>query len=482
MKKKFLILAFKCLLLTIAHAQEASTVRTVSGIVTDHSGNPLPFATVAVKETTTGTVTNIDGKYSLTVPENAILVFSFLGFVSQEIAVDNLSIINVMMEEPMIIKAATPIILTEKQRKKTETANNFAFKMFREVSEHNTFFSPFSLNMLLGMLYNGSSDDTRTEIENALGIDGFSESEINEFYKKISQALLGIDPLTDMIIANSIWINDKISIKNTFIEAGKNYFNTEVRTLDFSNPNISKTIDNWVAEKTRSIINSIGINPQPDDFLYLINALYFKSEWQAGNKFDRRQTRRRDFRTAEGKKMVYMMEQTSFLSYYADRHLHAIELPYGNGAFSMVVLLPTQNRNINQLIDNLDNAKWQNIVSNMNLQQVHLRLPRFKIEDEFLLRQPIMNVGMKQMFSGGFANITDLPLWVSEIIQKTHIEVNEEGTEAAAVTAVVLTGFSGRGRRVEPIRFFADRPFMFLIRERSTGTILFMGRVDDPNG
>jgi len=118
----------------------------------------------------------------------------------------------------------------------------------------------------------------------------------------------------------------------------------------------------------------------------------------------------------------------------------------------------------------------------MRLQKVQLRIPRFKIEDEFFLNQPLINMGMEQMFSGGFANVTDLPLWVSGIKQKTYVEVNEEGTEAAAVTAMVLIGYSGRGKRVKPVRFFADRPFIFLIRENSTGAILFMGRVDNPNG
>jgi len=175
------------------------------------------------------------------------------------------------------------------------------------------------------------------------------------------------------------------------------------------------------------------------------------------------------------------MAQTSDLPYSANEHFQCVELSYGNGAFSMVVLLPSENVGINQLIEHLDEVKWQNGVNSMRLQKVWLKMPRFKIEDNFLLRQPIINTGMEQMFSGGFANITDSPLWVSNIKQKTYVEVNEEGTEAAAITAAVFVGFGGKAKKVKPIRFFADRPFMFLIREKSSGTILFMGRVDEPN-
>jgi len=485
-RKIFIFLAVKCLLLTVIHAQETNTVRTVSGIVTDNFGDPLPGASIVLKGTNTRTIAKIDGKYSLNVPENAILQFSFIGFDSQEIAVENSQEINVVLveQEPAHtwIRPATPISLTEKQSQKAEADNSFAFKMFREVSRHNAFFSPFSLNMIFGMLYNGTSGDTRTEIIEALGMKDFTEVEINEYYQKISQTLLGVDPVTNMIIANSIWCNNKFPLKNSFIEIGKEYFDADVISHDFNNPNVASIIDNWCAEKTRGRINNIGISPTPNDMMYLINALYFKSEWREGNKFDKAQTKSRYFTKSNNrKKRVRMMEQTARFSYYADQYLQSVELPYGNGAFSMVVLLPPKNTKIDQLIKQLDDDKWQNIVDNMRGQKVQLRLPRFKFENEFFLKEPIMNLGMEQMFNGGFENITDFPMWVDDIKQKTFVEVNEEGTEAAAVTGMVVIGYGRGGKKVKPVRFFADRPFVFLIREKSTGAILFMGRVDEPN-
>ena len=198
-------------------------------------------------------------------------------------------------------------------------------------------------------------------------------------------------------------------------------------------------------------------------------------------KFDKKKTKLDNFtKTDSQKKKVNLMEQTSYLDYFADEYLQCVEMDYGNRAFSMVAILPSKNMNINQLIDYLDSEKLHNAVKNMRWQKVWLKLPRFKIECNFSLAQPIKDLGMEQMFSGGFTNISDDDLWVSNIIQKTFVEVNEEGTEAAAATTIVLAGAAGRPKKIEPVRFFANRPFVYLIREKSTGVILFIGRMDEP--
>jgi serpin B len=384
------------------------------------------------------------------------------------------------------LQHAHPIELTAKQSERAEADNNFAFRMFREVSkqeEDNTFFSPLSLNMTLGMLYNGASGKTRNEIVETLGIADFSETEVNEYFQKISQTLLKIDPTTNIAIANSIWYRNNFSVKNQFVEMGKEYFDAEVRALNFNSSRAVNTINNWCAEKTNNRIQNLIGSTIPDDMMmYLINALYFKGQWQMDIKFDKKKTKLDNFiKTDNQKKKVNMMEQTSFMNYYADEHLQCVEMDYGNRAFSMVAILPSKNMNINQLINYLDSEKLQNAVKNMRWQKVWLKLPRFKIESGFSLGQPVKDLGMRQMFSGGFANISDNDLWVSDIRQKIFVEVNEEGTEAAAATTIVMTGFGGRSKKIEPVRFFADRPFLYLIREKSTGIILFIGRMDEPN-
>jgi len=390
---------------------------------------------------------------------------------------------NVKPFEPIEdVKQAEPIGLTVKQAEKADADNRFAFNMFREVSalsgDPNTFFSPLSLNMALGMLYNGSSGETRAEMAEVLGMADFSETEINEYYQTMSQALLKIDPLTDISIANSIWHRNTLTVKQPFIDINKKYFDAEVQSLDFSKSDAADIINKWCADKTKNKIKEIVQKPISDNIMmYLINALYFKSKWQ--NQFNKAQTKLDDFTKSDNqKKRVNMMEQTTTLPYYADQHLQCVEMPYGNEAFSMVAVLPENDMDIDQLIEYLDNTTWQDVAENLHERKVWLKLPRFKIECDIPLNDPVMNVGMKQIFHGGFENISDVGLQVSEIKQKTFVEVNEEGVEAAAVTVISMLEISPGPDSV--VQFLANRPFLYLIKEKSTGVILFIGRMDEP--
>jgi serpin B len=383
--------------------------------------------------------------------------------------------------EPEKPEPAEPIILTTKQSEKVNIDNLFAFKIFKEVSAAsgpNTFFSPLSLTMALGMLYNGTSGDTRTEMAEALGMGDFSETEINEYYQEMMQALLNIDPLTDIGIANSIWHRIGFPVKQPFIEVNQKCFDAMVKALDFSNPDAADIINGWCAEKTKDRIKEIIAPPIPNEaVMYLINALYFKSKWLY--EFEKKKTKQDDFVKTDNRKVkVNMMEQTAALPYYADKYLQCVEMPYGNQAFSMVAILPADGMNIDQLIDYLDDTSWQNIVNNLHEQNVWLKLPRFKIECDIPLNNPVINVGISRIFGGGLKNISDAELAVSNIKQKTFVEVNEEGTEAAAVTVIEIIAISAIAPK--PIPFFANRPFLYLIKEKSTGAILFIGRMDEP--
>jgi serpin B len=379
-----------------------------------------------------------------------------------------------------------PIILSAKQSEKVYSDNRFAFTMFRNIlkgpennnPENNTFFSPLSLNIALGMLYNGASGDTRAEMADALYLSGWSETEVNEYYKKMSEALLHIDPLTAIGIANSIWYRNGFPVKQPFLDINQLYFDAQVRSLDFSDPVAADIINAWCAEKTNGKIKEIIEAPIPEDIvMYLINALYFKSKWQF--EFDKANSRQDNFTTTAGTTIpVTLMGQTATLPYYADEHVQCVEMPYGNQAFSMVAILPQSNRTIDDLTDYLDNDVWTDISGKLSPQNVLLRLPRFKIECEMNLNKPVMDAGMRLIFSGGFDHISDIPLAVSFIKQKTFVEVNEEGTEAAAVTVTgIYTESGGSGSSSS---FIANRPFLYMIKEKSTGTILFIGRMDEP--
>ena len=387
-------------------------------------------------------------------------------------------------KDPVIITPADPIELTVLQGEKVNSDNVFAFKMFKQVAtlddNPNTFFSPLSLNMALGMLFNGTSGETRTEMAEALVFAGLTETEINAFYHKMSQALMEIDPLTDMDIANSIWYRTGFPVKQSFIDINQQYFDATVQALDFNKPDAADIINGWCAEKTKERITEIVENPiDPDVVMYLINALYFKSKWLY--PFDKALTKQEDFTKAGNQnKKVNIMNQTALLPYYSDNNLQCVELPYGNGAFSMVALLPAGNLDIDGLIDYLDNDTWQHILNNLWYETVDLKLPRFKVECELPLNEPIQNTGITRIFYSGLENIADGPLWVSYIKQKTFVEVNEEGTEAAAVTVIGTVTSTGEAPPPPP-QFYANRPFLYLIKEKSTGTILFIGRMDEPN-
>ena len=489
------IITIACITIFSLQAQETNPVKTISGIVTDSLGEPLPGTAIIVKGTNIRTLTNLDGKYSIDVPPNAILQFSFIGMIRQEIAVDNQQSINVVMEDegfPIAhstgLQPAQPINLTASQRENAKIGNSFAFQMFGEVSRqegNNTFFSPLSLNMALAMLYNGTSGNTRAEMAKALGVSHLTDIEINEYYRKIMQALLGADPSTDITIANSVWYHNDFSVKDSFVDINKNYFDAKVQALDFHYPAAVDIINKWVAEKTnnriRGIVNELGLQ---EEMIVLINALYFKGKWENSIRFNKANTQLDDFTKPDGQKVrAYMMEQTNWFPYYANEYLQSIEMNYGNRAFSMVIILPSEDMTINQLMAHLDNEKWQNIVDNMQRQRVWLKLPRFRKENAFQLNQPIRNVGMQRIFTdfNDFANISNDELALSSIMQKTFVEVNEEGTEAAAVTGMVVVGFGRVGAPPPPIPFFANRPFLYFIKERSTGVILFMGRMDNPD-
>ena len=385
---------------------------------------------------------------------------------------------------PEDVNLFDPIELTVKQGEKANADNRFAFNIFKEVSALkgvNTFFSPLSLNMALGMLYNGASGGTRTEMAEVLGMADFTETEINEYYQKMTQALLKIDPLTDISIANSIWYRDWLPVKQPFIDINQTYFDAVVKALDFSKPDAADTINKWCAEKTKDKIKEIIENPINDGvMMYLMNTLYFKSKWYS--EFNKMQTKQDDFtKTNNQKEKVNMMQQTAVFPYYADKRLQCVEMPFGNRAFSMVAILPANDMNIDEFINNFNDSKWQNIINNLRKKNVWLKLPRFKIECDIPLNDPVMNVGIKRIFSGGFGNISDFPLAVSKIKQKTFVEVNEKGAEAVAVTVIeMVTTCDLEGPTIIPVSFFANRPFLYLIKEKSTGTILFIGRMDAP--
>ena len=383
------------------------------------------------------------------------------------------------------VQPASSIELTVKQAEKASGDNAFALRLFQQIAQQdegeNAFISPLSVAMAMGMLYNGTSGEARTEMAQAFGMADFTDDEINGYYQKMSKALLGIDPLTTLLIANSIWYERNYPVKKTFFDVNNKYYDAEIQGLDFRASSAVGTINNWCDKNTKGKIKEI-IDEIPDNaVMYLINAVYFKSKWQF--QFDKKNSNTAKFTLQSGAQTdVMMMEQTADLSYYANEKLRCVEMPYGNQAFSMVAILPAEGKDLDSVIESLDGELWQQIIIGLRTANVHLRLPRFKQECEFRLNDPIADLGIKTIFKRPcdcLYGIADDPrLYVSEIKHKTFVEVNEEGTEAAAVTSV---GFEVTSiGPPAPVPFYVDRPFIYLIKEKSTGVILFIGRMDHP--
>ena len=363
----------------------------------------------------------------------------------------------------------------------------FGFNLLDEIrkteQDENIFISPFSVSIALAMALNGASGETEQAMIQTLQLQELSSESINVGYAGLRQTLLLSDPKVTLTIANSLWARQGIPFKQDFLQRNTQFFGAEISTLDFVDPSALKTINQWVNTNTNGKIPKILDEINPDAVLFLINAIYFKGSW--GEEFDSSQTRDGIFHLATGgEKQVPMMRRTGDYSYYEnyEEKFQAIRLPYDDGRISMYIFLPYRESNLNLLLDNLNAKSWENWMSQFRKQEVSLVMPKFKLEYEKMLNTPLESLGMGIAFASGladFSRMADLEvlgknLYIGEVLHKAVVEVNEEGTEAAAVTSIGIRATS------VPPAFIADRPFFFAIRDNETKTVLFMGIVVDP--
>jgi serine protease inhibitor len=379
------------------------------------------------------------------------------------------------------------INLTQKGKILVEADNRFGIKLFKEVlkseePEENVMISPLSVSLALAMTYNGADGDTKEAMEETLELNGLTVDEINENYKILIDALTSVDPKVLMSIANSIWYRQTFEVEQDFINVNQNYYYAEVSPLDFFDPDAVTTINNWVADKTNNKITEILDYIPADAVMYLINAIYFKGIWKY--EFDESNTEEEPFYLNDGTtKDVPMMVQEASFNYLSNDIIQAVEMPYGTGNYSMIILLPQSNKTLDDIIDRLSNENWNNWLSEFyEAEKVQIHLPRFKFEFEDSLNNELINMGMGIAFSGSadFSKINpNVLLFISRVIHKTFIEVNEEGTEAAAVTLVEMSYTSAGGET--GIHFYVNQPFIFAIKEKYTNTIIFIGKVMEPD-
>jgi serpin B len=366
--------------------------------------------------------------------------------------------------------------------------NNFGFKLFKEIVKEekhkNIFISPLSVAMALGMTYNGANGSTQEAMQKTLELSGLTLQEINESYKSLIELLTNLDPKVKFQIANSIWYREMFPVEAEFIDINKIYFDAQVSGLDFSAPNASKIINGWVNEKTNGKIKEIVDDPiNPLTMMFLINAIYFKGIWTS--EFDESQTQDDMFTLPDGsKKPCKMMTQESEFQYFENDDFQAIDLPYGDGNFSMTILLPRLEKDVDSLVAELNQETWNLWMNSFQKRELTVQLPKFTLEYELTLNDVLGALGMEIAFNPNLADFTKMykkeevlaNLYISNVKHKTFVEVNEEGTEAAAVTSVEMTLTSVPFK----LSMRIDRPFICAIRENRSGTILFIGKIVEP--
>jgi serine protease inhibitor len=379
------------------------------------------------------------------------------------------------------------IILTKTEQALSAEANRFAFDLFQQVNseDKNYFISPLSASLALSMTANGTAGETAAQMKNVLGFEAFSYEQMNGFFKKMSAALKEADQQTELGIANSVWILEGFPVYEKFKDIVKTWYQAQIESLDFFSPTAVQTINNWCAAKTNGKIEEIIDEIPPSMVMYLINALYFKGTWTYS--FDKSASYNDRFYGDDGSSpLTGFMIQTETFPYLEHALCQVAELPYGNEAFSMVLMLPKPGVHVDRMIKEFMNTeKWNSIVRGLKdfERKLTVSMPKFRFEYEKNLIPTLEAMGMTIPFMEGMADFSNMSpsggLYIGLVKQKTYVEVNEEGTEAAAVTVVGVEKSSIEPD--DPLPFYVNRSFVYVIKEKSTGIILFMGKMSDLN-
>ncbi|BAY26547.1 serpin family proteinase inhibitor I4 [Calothrix sp. NIES-2100] len=375
---------------------------------------------------------------------------------------------------------------TVKPDTKLVNANNkFGFKLFSEIlktesSEKNVFVSPSSVAIALAMTYNGASGSTQKSMAKTLELQGMNLSEINSSYAALKKLLENPDNDVKLTIANSLWANKDASLQSDFLQRNQDFYQAQVTNLNFKDASAPNIINSWVKDNTQGKINKIVDNLDPNQMLFLINAIYFKGQWS--NEFDKSKTATLPFNLASGKQKNHpIMSQDGDYKYQENEQFQAISLPYGkDGKVSLYIFLPKPNSNLQALYQNLNAENWEQWMTQFRKREGSIKLPRFKTDYEVTLNDALKALGMEEAFSTK-ANFSGIGknLTISQVKHKTFVEVNEEGTEAAASTSVSIVATSAM-QKPEPFKMIVDRPFFCAIRDNQTGSVLFMGSIMEP--
>jgi serpin B len=357
--------------------------------------------------------------------------------------------------------------------------NDFTFSLLKTVNtspDSNVFVSPLSASFALGMTMNGAAGTTYDQMRSALAFGTSSDADINEGYRSLIALLRGLDPDVDLRIANSIWYDTRLPVEQGFVDKSRTYFDASVAGLSFTDPSSVTRVNTWVSGATAGKIPTIVDNLDDGLVMLLINAIYFKGSWR--ERFDPALTIDAPFHGVRGDQPAKLMHRHGSMAHLGTPDFDAVDLPYGNAAFTMTVVLPRPGKSVEDVARSLQSTQWSTWMSQMFASDVDLYLPRFRLEWSRRMNADLQSLGMRDAFVDGGADFTRLSplgrqLFISYVKQKTFVEVNEEGTEAAAATAVGV----GITSAPQSVSMRVDRPFLLAIRERLTLTIVFAGKI-----
>jgi serpin B len=393
--------------------------------------------------------------------------------------------------EPTPEAIGKPIAKGEVTPELVAANTRFGLNLFRELLKadggKNVFISPASVAIALAMTYNGARGDTAAAMAATLEVTGMSLEEVNLAYAALKQALETADPSVQLAIANSLWARQEVDFLDDFMQRVELYYGAEVSALDFNTPDAANTINDWVRRNTQGKIDGIVDQVPPEAILYLINAIYFKGGWVT--PFDPKLTQEMPFNLAGGgQKPVQMMAQSGNFRYLRGDGFQAVILPYGKAdspqPFHMAVFLPEEGRTLADFYQSMTPESWEQWVAAFGPAEGDLGLPRFKLEYDVTLNDALQALGMAAAFDPGqadFSGMAPVPpeIFINRARHKTFVEVNEEGTEAAAVTSIEM-GATMAQPAEERFSMIVDRPFFVAIRDGQTGAVLFMGSIVEP--
>ncbi len=378
--------------------------------------------------------------------------------------------------------------LTASERALISASDTFGVTLLNAVNktraDSNVFMSPLSVSVALGMTMNGAAGNTYAEMRSGLGFGTLPQDQINQSYKSLIDLLLALDPHVTFKIANSIWMDQHFAtvVEPVFLSAVRQSFGAEATALDFASPNAVPTINSWADQNTAGKIKKVLDRIGDDEVMFLMNAIYFKGDWRAA--FDPKDTQPRAFNLLTGQSInVETMYRKGNVRRGHITGATVVDLPYGGDAFSMTILLPDSSSDVNALIKRLTPNTWREAQAAVQVADVGLYLPKIKLSWKAQLLPELSSLGMRDMQNPLVADFSKLAqgarpgdLYITKVQHDSYVDVNEVGTEAAAVTTVGV-GVTSVCLTCD-VRI--DRPYLFAIRERLSGTVLFVGKIVRP--